>query len=201
MSVEGTLKGAFMNYTELVKTNRSYRRYDEAAVIPETVVRSLVDLARICPSAANKQPLKYRIVTEPQERDLLFPNLAWAAYLSDWPGPSEGERPTGYILVCCDTEIAKEAALDAGIASQTILLGAADKGFGGCMFVSIKREAIKTAFKIPDRLDLLLVIALGKPVETVILEETGSDGSIRYYRDDDQRHHVPKRPLNEVLLD
>ncbi len=190
-----------MIFSELVRNTRSFRRFNENDPVPSEMVKELIDLARICPSAANRQPLRYRILNSPEDRQKLFPSLHWAAYLKEWPGPAEGERPSAYILVMLDTKITKEAGIDIGIAAQTILAGAVEQGYGGCMFGAIKRDAIRQDFSIPDHLEIPLVIALGKPAEKILLEETGDDGSIKYYRDSSDVHHVPKRPLSEVLLD
>lgn len=190
-----------MELKELVLKNRSYRIFDESRPIPESLLRELVDLARICPSGANRQSLKYRIISAPGERKKLYPSLAWAGYLKEWDGPEEGSRPTGYILIENDDDLSKDSGLDAGICAQTMLLAATEAGYGGCMIGSLKREQIRSDFSIPEGYQILLVIAFGTPLEKVLLEETGKEGSIRYYRDDKGRHHVPKRPLSEVLLD
>ena len=163
-------------------------------------MKDMVDLGRFCPSVANKQPLKYMIIAEAETRDKVFPLLTWAAYLKDWQGPAQGERPTGYIIVLGDTDISRNPSVDLGISSQTMLLRAVEEGFGGCMLASVKKESLKQLLDIPAELDILLVIALGKPAEKVILEEKGPEGTIFYYRDNEGRHHVPKRPLQEVLL-
>jgi nitroreductase len=130
----------------------------------------------------------------------IFPCLAWAAYLKDWGGPAEGERPSAYIIILGDTEIAKDFNLDPGIAAQTIMLGATERGFGGCMIASIRRETLREVLGIPERYQILLVLALGKPKEKVVLEPVGPDGDIRYYRDSEGMHHVPKRSLDEIIL-
>lgn len=183
---------------DLVLANRSYRRFDEAIPISEATLRELVDLARCTPSAANLQPLRYMLSWTPERNSLVFPTLRWAGYLTDWPGPAEGERPTGYIVVL--VEGSGDSSADVGIAAQTILLGATEKGLGGCMFGSIERDQLRNALSIPESYHISLVIALGKPVEKVVLEPVSQDGSIRYYRDSDQVHHVPKRALDEVIL-
>ncbi len=189
-----------MTLKELAIKNRSFRIFDESRPISPELLRELVDTARICPSTANRQPLKYKIITAAEERERLYPSLAWAGYLKEWDGPQAGKRPSGYVMILNDDAIAKDSGLDAGICAQTMLLGAAEAGFGGCMIGSLKREEIRSNFAIPETQQILLVIAFGAPAEEVVLEETGAEGSIRYYRDDQQRHHVPKRPLSEVLL-
>jgi nitroreductase len=184
----------------LVKKTRSYRRfYQEHSVQLETL-KELVDLTRYCASAANLQPLKYILSAESAKNAIIFKHLGWAGYLTDWPGPSEGERPSAYVIVLGDKTIAKSFGCDHGIAAQTILLGASEKGLGGCMIGSVKRRELRRDLEISDDFDIPLVIALGKPKETVLIEEVGEDGSIQYWRDDDGVHHVPKRSLEDIIV-
>ncbi len=185
---------------DLVLKNRSYRRFDQGRSIPEETLRDLVDLARLCPSGANKQPLKYITSNSAEKNSRIFSTLAWAGYLKDWEGPAEGERPSAYIVILGDKDISAIFGCDHGIAAQTILLGASEKGLGGCMLGSVQRENLRELLNIPERYEILLVIALGKPAETVILEETGAPGGIEYYRDSEDAHHVPKRRLEEIIL-
>lgn len=185
---------------DLVRKNRSYRRfYEETAVELETL-KELVDLARLSASGANKQPLKYALSCDRDRNALIFPTLAWAAYLEDWPGPDEGERPSAYVIILGDTEIPMAGGVDHGIAAQTILLGATERGLGGCIIASIQREALRDALGIDPRYKILLVLALGKPKETVVIDPVGPDGDIKYLRDSDGVHHVPKRSLEEIVI-
>ena len=186
---------------DLVRRNRSYRRFDQKVGIGPSTLRELVDLTRYCASAANLQPLKYTVSCTPEKNIKIFEQLQWAAYLKDWTGPSEGERPTAYIIVLGDTSVAKSFDCDLGIVCQTMLLGAAEKGLGGCMIGSVKRKELRETLSIPGHLEILLVIALGKPKETVVIEAVGREGDIRYWRDDEGVHHVPKRSLDEIILD
>jgi nitroreductase len=186
---------------ELVSRNRSYRRFDQQIPIDRETLRELVDLARLSASVANRQPLKYCLSHDPYTNDQIFPHLGWAGYLQDWPGPAEGERPAAYILLLADTEITKNVGCDHGIAAQSILLGAVEKGLGGCMIGAFHRQNLQKALKLPTRYELLLVIALGKPKETVVIETVGPDGDIKYWRDADGVHHVPKRPLDDLIVE
>lgn len=185
---------------DLIVKNRSYRRFHEEATIDCDTLRQLVDLARLSASGANRQPLKYLLSCDTRTNSLVFPCLAWAAYLKDWPGPSEGERPSAYIVILCDTEIAQSAGVDHGIAAQSILLGATEMGLGGCIIASIRKEALREALAIPTRFEILLVLALGKPKEEVRLESVSPDGDIKYWRDSAAVHHVPKRALDDVII-
>jgi nitroreductase len=185
---------------ELVRGNRSYRRFHQEVPVSCEELRELVDLGRLSASGANSQPLKYVLSHESERNAAVFETLGWAAYLKDWAGPEEGERPAAYIIVLGDTTIRKSFGLDPGIAAQSILLGAREKGLGGCILASIQRDALRHALGIDQRYEILLVLALGKPKETVVMEPVGPDGDIKYWRDADGVHHVPKRPLDEVIL-
>ena len=185
---------------DLVLKNRSYRRFKQDAPVSMETLRELVDLARHSASAANKQPLKYVLSCDAAKNEKIFDTLAWAAYLKDWPGPTEGERPSAYIVILHDTEAAANPGCDHGIAAQSILLGAVDKGLGGCMMGAIDRKHLREALRLPDRYDILLAIALGVPAETVVIETATDATGIRYWRDEAGVHHVPKRPLDELIL-
>ncbi|UCD87528.1 MAG: nitroreductase family protein [Desulfobacterales bacterium] len=185
---------------DLVRNNRSYRRFHQEVSIVIETLKELVELTRYCASAANLQPLKYVLSCEPQRNAAIFEHVSWAGYLKEWPGPSEGERPAAYIIVLGDTTVVKSFGCDHGIVGQTILLGAAEKGLGGCMIGSVRRKELREALTIPVHLDILLVIALGKPKERVVIETVEPDGDIKYWRDDQGVHHVPKRSLDEIIV-
>jgi nitroreductase len=185
---------------DLVVRNRTYRRFDQGFAVGMDTLRELVDLARLSGSAGNKQPLKYILSCEPVKNTLIFEHLAWAGYLTDWPGPPEGERPSAYIVMLGDREVSPSFDFDNGIAAQSILLGAVEKGLGGCMIASIQRPILREKLNIEKRYEILLVIALGRPVETVILEAVKARGDIKYWRDSEGRHHVPKRALDDIIL-
>lgn len=186
--------------TDLLLKSRSYRRFDETVKISEAVLRELVDATRYCPSAANRQPLKYRLVFKENETAHVFDCLKFAAYLREWSGPAVGERPTAYIVVLGDETISKFSEVDAGIAMQTILLRATELGYGGCIFASVQREKLREILALDERFPIAYVIALGKPAETCLVEPLGQDGDIKYYRDADGVHHVPKRSLDDLLV-
>ena len=186
---------------DLVEKNRSYRRFIQDEIIGLDTLRELVDIARITPSAANSQPIKYILSNDPALNEKIFSALLWAAYIKDWGGPQPGERPSAYIVMLLDKNIRPNVICDQGIAAQTILLGAVEKGLGGCMIASVRKEELSKTLNIPERYEILLVLALGKPKETVVLEAMPESGDIRYWRDEQSIHHVPKRSLDEIILD
>jgi len=186
---------------DLISKNRSYRRFHEEIAIDCETLRGLVDLARHSASAGNMQPLRYVLSCDPAKNSLVFPHLAWARYLKEWPGPVEGERPSAYVIILGDGQITQSFGCDHGIAAQSILLGAVEKGFGGCIIASVHRESLREALKISPRCEILLVLALGKPKETVVIDSVAPGGDIRYWRDSQGIHHVPKRSLDDVILE
>jgi nitroreductase len=185
--------------SDLIRKNRSYRRFCQDVAVSPGDLKSFVEMARLSASARNMQSLKYVISATPSMNARIFPTLAWAGYLKDWPGPEEGERPSAYIVIMNDKSLSNNYYCDDGIAAQSILLAATEKGYGGCMVASVSIKELHRILGLPDHLEILLVIALGRPKETVVIEEVGQDGDIRYWRDADQVHHVPKRSLDELV--
>ena len=185
---------------DLVQECRSCRRFYEDHAIDEATLKELVDLARLAASGNNKQPVKYILSWQPEKNALIFPHLGWAGYLKDWPGPGEGERPSAYVVLLGDTEISSSFGVDHGIAAQNMMLGARERGLAGCMLGSVTRDKLREALQVPDRYEILLVLALGKPKEDVVIDPVGPDGDIKYWRDSDGVHHVPKRSLDEVIV-
>ena len=190
-----------MTVRELVLKNRSYRRFHQEVSVEHQTLRELVDLARCSASGANHQPLKYILSCDPEKNATIFSQLGWAAYLKDWPGPAEGERPSAYIIILGDKTIRESISIDHGIAAQSILLGATERGLGGCIIHTIRIETLRKALSIPEQYEILLVLALGVPKESVEIEAVGPDGDIKYWRDEQGVHHVPKRSLDEIIID
>ena len=190
-----------MEFKNIVKQNRSYRRFYEERPIPQDDLIELIDMARLTPSAQNLQPLRYIPASDKEKCSIIFTSLYWAGYLTEWQGPDEGERPSAYIIILSDTSVSKSVKWDHGIAAQTILLGAVSKDYGGCIIGSINKDKLRGDLKIPEQYEIELVIALGHPKENVIVEEIGKNGNIKYYRDEKLNHHVPKRKLRDIILD
>lgn len=183
----------------LITQTRSRRRFHQAQPVSLAALEELVDLARLGGSARNLQPLKYMLINTPALAERVFPHLGWAGYLDDWPGPAAGERPPAYIICLLDSRLSQEAQCDLGIASQNILLGATAMGLAGCRIASFASQ-LRHVLALSAHLELLLVIALGIPKEKVRLAEVGPEGDIRYWRDAEATHHVPKRALQDLLV-
>ncbi len=188
-----------MDITLLIKKNRSFRRFDQSVRISYDKLVTYIDMARYSASGTNRQPLKFLVFNKEDDCARVFPYTRWAGYLKDWDGPEEGERPAAYIVILGDTDIASNYFVDHGIAAQSILLGAAADDNGGCMIGSIDRVGLSENLNLPDRLEILLIIALGKPAEKVVVE-TIRDNDHKYWRDEQGVHHVPKRSLDELII-
>ena len=191
-----------MEFLDLIKRNRSYCSFDESVKLSRETVLSFVECARLSASGGNNQPLKYCVSTKESTNALIQRETAWAAKLRPRVFPPEGHKPTAFVVICVDTDIQKDAPKadrDVGIAAQSILLAATAQGFGGLMIGAFNRQGVKEALKLNDNLEPALVIALGKPDETVMLED--ASGSVDYYRDENDVHHVPKRPMSEIVME
>ena len=179
---------------DLVLKNRSYRRFHQDVAIEHETLRELIDMARLSASAANRQALKYILSGDPKRNALIYPNIRMDG------NPPEGERPSAYIIILEDTKIRLALACDYGIAAQTIHLGAVEKGLGGCMIGNIDRDGLRKALEIPSHYEILLVLALGKPKERMVIETVGQDGATQQWWDNDRVRHVPKRSLDDVIV-
>jgi nitroreductase len=185
---------------DLIRKNRSYRRFYQDKPIEIGTLRELVDLARLSPSGANKQVLKYFLSNSKETNEKIFATLGWAGYLKDWDGPEEGERPSAYIVMLKDKTLGSGMAHDEGISGQSILLGAVENGLGGCFIFNVNKKQLSEELKLDDNYEISLVIALGTPKEEVVLEEMGASGDVKYWRDENKVHHVPKRALEDIIL-
>ena len=186
---------------DLVIKNRSYRRFYEETEISQEALRELIGVVRNTASTVNSQALRFKLVNDKDSREKVFENLAWAGLLKDWDGPEEGERPSAYIIIMCDLSVGCNKHFDDGIAAQTILLAATEMGYGGCMFGSINRKNLATEMNIDlEKYSIDLVVALGKPKETVRIVDLPESGSTAYYRGSEGVHYVPKRSIDELIV-
>ncbi len=185
---------------DIIKKNRSCRRFKKGVKITKKTLTELVELARLSASAANLQPLKFLLSYSSGKNNKIFPHTKWAGYLRDWDGPAKSERPSAYILILGDTEITKSFGCDHGIAAQNILLGAVEKGLAGCILGALKRKELHDSLGISSRYEILIAVALGKRAEKSVIE-TVRNGNIEYWRDKKDVMHIPKRPLEELILD
>ena len=195
-----------MTLKDLLLRNRSVRAFRQDMRLTEAELRELVDLTRLCPSSGNMQPLKYRIVTAGDELRAMAPCLRWGGILRTPKLPPEGQGPTAYIVIVHDLrESPKPEAFlrDVGLCAHTLLLGAAEKGFSGCMLGAFRADGVSEALGLEDHQVPALVVALGKSAETICLEDAppGLVSHDRcYWRDERNIHHVWKRPLEELLV-
>ncbi|MDE7396995.1 MAG: nitroreductase family protein [Muribaculum sp.] len=187
---------------QLLQADRTVRRFREDEKVNRETLVGLVELTRYCASGRNLQPLRYYVVSDEMQCRKIFDNLKWAGYYADWDGPEEGERPTAYLVQCIDTQLTRNCLCDDGLQLQAITLGAAAKGIGCCIIKSFNMAGIREALSIDDRYLPNYVLALGYPAETVEIETTDGncDDNIKYFRTPDGVHHVPKRPLDELIL-
>ena len=188
---------------DLVQKNRSYRGFDENYTFTKEELEEYIDLARICPSGANLQGLKYHLVYEKEAAEELLPFTHFAAQLPELGLPRKGSHPTAYIVICQDMNITdnpNRLQKDIGIVAQTMLLYAAENNLGGLMIGNFELGNVKKVCKLPDNLSPVLLIALGKPTEKIVLVDVDESGNTNYYRDENDVHYVPKRKLSDVIV-
>lgn len=187
-----------MDIYELILSRRSVRRFKPDPV-PLEVLERMVNAARLAPSAANLQPLRYLVVTEPELRAKIFPTLRWAAYIAPAGDPPPGHEPTAYVIILVEDEAGGGLyKYDVGFAAENLLLAGLAHGVAGCVILSFDPKVIVETFKLPEDLRPDMVVSLGYPDE----EPTFVDRSdtVQYWRDANGRHIVPKIPLEGLLF-
>ena len=192
----------FERLRHLMMADRTVRRFKEDLKVNVETLKRLVELTRYCPSGRNAQPLKYLIVSDKDECAKVFPVLKWAGYFTEWDGPEVGERPSAYLIQCLDTKYGQNCLCDDGLQLEAITLAMHTLGLGGCIIKAFNAPLLASSLNIDARFQPRYVLAIGYPAEEVALEEMNGDedADFKYYRTADGVHHVPKRPLSELLL-
>ena len=188
---------------DLVLKDRSYRGYHEERKVTRDELIDMVDMARLTASGGNKQPLKYYISTEQGEVEAILATTKWAAALPELHLPKPGTHPTAFVIILQDSDIQpnmQAAMIDVGIAAQTITLAATEKGLG-CLKIGIfNAQELSSLLQLPENLVPKLVIAVGEPAEHIELV-TVCGTATNYYRDEKGTHYVPKRALEDILIE
>ena len=192
----------FESLRHLMMKNRTVRRFKENERVSVDTLRRLVELARYCPSGRNAQPLKYLLVTDPILREKVYPTLKWAGYFTEWDGPEIGERPAAYLIQCLDTKYGQNCLCDDGLQLEAITLGMHTLGLSGCIIKAFNAPLLADALNIDDRYQPRYVLAMGYPAEEVRIEDMDADedADFKYFRTSDGIHHVPKRPLDQLII-
>ena len=196
------MKIDFESLRHLMMTNRTVRRFNESENVSTETLRKLVELTRYCPSGRNAQPLKYILVTDPSMREIIYPTLKWAGYYADWDGPDRGERPSAYLIQCLDTKYGQNCLCDDGLQLEAITLGMHTLGLAGCIIKAFNAPLLADSLHIDNRYQPRYVLAIGYPAEEVRIEDMNGqeDADFKYFRTSDGIHHVPKRPLDELIV-
>ncbi|MBI9033891.1 MAG: nitroreductase family protein [Bacteroidales bacterium] len=190
-----------MELKQLIKANRSYRKYEHAIKIEESVILEWIDYARFVSSSKNRQAVRFLVITESDQVQCICNQMQWARHLKGWDGPNKEQMPSALLIVCTDDTVNNKAETDVGIITQTLLLQAVNEGFGGCILRSINRKLIREKYKLNENLKIDMVVALGKPAQEIILEEMGAGSqACDYWEDENGTHHVPKRAMEDVVI-
>ena len=192
----------FIEFRELLKSDRTVRRFKGDVEVSREWLAQIVELARYCASGRNAQPLRYVVVDEKEMREKIYPLLKWAGYYKDWDGPEPGERPSAYLVQCLDTHYGADCLCDDGLQLQAMTLGLTTLGLGGCIIKAFDPVGLASVLHLDARYKPRYVLAVGVPAEEIRLEnmDGSEEADFKYYRTPDGVHHVPKRPLSELIL-
>lgn len=180
----------------LLQHNRSYRGYDNSFVVREDQLRRIIEVATLCPSARNQQVLRFRPVLK-DESDKVLSHIRLGGALPELHLPFPGSEPNAFVVICSTVEESKYVDMDLGIVAQSMLLQATEIGLGGICIGAFDHEPIKEALNLAY--EPLLVLAIGRPKESIELVECHEGDSLTYYRNNDI-HYVPRLSLDDLIL-
>lgn len=190
-------------FLDLVKQARSHRGFRQDRKVTRQELEHLVECARFTPAARNDQVLKYYLAEKPETVAAIQPLTKWAGALAELHLPRKGAEPVAYIVICLDGSLAENPApyqRDVGIVAQTMLLAAAEMGLNGCMIGSFAAGELREKLGLPENIKPQLLLALGEGTDRIVITDVGEDGSTTYYRDAEDTHYVPKRTLEQLIL-
>lgn len=189
-----------MNIYEAILARRTIRKFKQEE-IDISILKKLVNAARLAPSGGNIQPLEYFIVSDPKLKDKIFPTLQWAGYIKPYGNPREGEKPAAYIVILVNKDLAVDSnyKYDIGASAENITLTALQECIGCCWIGSFNKKRLTQILNIPDNYVVDLVIAIGYPAEEPVVEEITPGASIKYYKDSSGTLHVPKRKVEDII--
>ena len=190
-------------FLDLVKQARSHRGFRQDRKVTRQELEHLVECARFTPAARNDQVLKYYLAEKPETVAAIQPLTKWAGALAELHLPRKGAEPVAYIVICLDGSLAENPApyqRDVGIVAQTMLLAAVEMGLNGCMIGSFAAGELREKLGLPEAIKPQLLLALGEGTDRIVMTDVGEDGSTTYYRDAEDTHYVPKRTLEQLIL-
>lgn len=190
-------------FLDLVKQARSHRGFRQDRKVTRQELEHLVECARFTPAARNDQVLKYYLAEKPETVAVIQPLTKWAGALAELHLPRKGAEPVAYIVICLDGSLAENPTpyqRDVGIVAQTMLLAAVEMGLNGCMIGSFAAGELREKLGLPEAIKPQLLLALGEGTDRIVMTDVGEDGSTTYYRDAEDTHYVPKRTLEQLIL-
>lgn len=182
---------------KLLERNRSYRGYHPETVVTEDILRKIVAVNTLVPSACNQQVLRFKLVTQGEGSRCVLANVKMGAALPELHLPFPGTEPQAFIIVCSTAPETKLVDIDLGISAQSMLLKATELGYNGLIIGAFNRANIQQEFSLPY--EPLLVIAIGRGAEVIRRVEISENESHAYYRKEGI-HYVPKVRLSDLIL-
>lgn len=188
-----------MDLMQLLKTRRTYRRFDQSRPVPEAALQDMAQAVRLSSSARNEQLIRVVFVTAQDLTEAMFDCVHFAADLPRELGtPKPGEHPAMYAVLTYEKKT-RWVDTDAGILLSNLTLSAWAHGVGSCIMGNIDRKAIADLLGIPEVVTIHSVVALGYPTHTSEIVDPG--GKLKYYLDEQKNYKVPKRPISELVFE
>lgn len=182
----------------LLRKNRSHRAFDTSYTVAMRQLETIVSVNAKLPSGRNAQTLRFKLLDAQGGGEDFCRFLHLGGYLPELHLPVPGTEPKAFIIVCSTEPESPIVDIDLGISLQSMALKAVEIGLNALIVKAYNKKEIKEALGLPS--DPLAVLAIGKGTETIVLDEVPAGSDLRYYRDADGVHHVPKIAVADLLI-
>ncbi|MBN1683715.1 nitroreductase family protein [Candidatus Bathyarchaeota archaeon] len=146
-----------MSCINLILNRKSIRKYKKEP-IPETIRDKIIEAGRQAPSAANRQPWHFILVTDSAVKDELSKSR-FSSFIKD----------ASFIIVgvCLPYDQVSKiwGVVDVTIALQNMVLAAEVQGVGSCWIGGFNENEVKALFNIPLEAKVVALISFGFPDE------------------------------------
>jgi len=185
-----------MDVISAIRNRRSIRRFDSRP-IPDEVLKTLADVARLYASGGNMQPMKTAVISRKEGVDTVFSSLNWAMYV---PGFQirEDQRPMAYLVLIGDKNIRTPYQFDLGAMATTVMLAAQEYGIASCCLAIARKKIVREMLALPENLEPEVVIALGYPGQES--REVPFADTQKYVELPNGNMEVPKRTVQETVI-
>jgi nitroreductase len=163
-----------MTLDEIIRRRQSVRGFDPARPVARDDIESLIEAARLAPSACNSQTWRFVAVTDPALLQKLceegLRSIVTNAFLKTAPCIIAGCSKLDLVANTFGRAVSgiDYYQVDLGIAMEHMALKAVELGLGTCWIGWFNEKAVKKVLGIPRGIKVTALMPVGYPAEMKI---------------------------------